>query len=58
MSALSALDTPVAAAPDAPSAVGPQIGRRDRSLRAVGAAVPAISAQAGESAAGVHPAAL
>jgi hypothetical protein len=53
MSALSALDTPVAAAPDAPSAVGPQIGVRDRTLRAVSAAVPAISVQAGERAAGL-----
>lgn len=53
MSALSALDTPVAAAPDSPSAVGPQIGRRDRPLRSVGGAVPAISVQAGEPAAGV-----
>jgi nucleoid-associated protein YgaU len=52
MSALSALDTPAAAAPDAPSAAGPQIGRRDRPLRAVSAAVPAISVQAGDRAAG------
>lgn len=56
MSALSAIETPVAGAPDARDAAGPKLASRARPLRAVAGPAPSIAAPAADgTAAGTHP---
>jgi len=56
MSALGAIETPVAGAPDARNAAGPNLASRTRPLRVVAGPVPSIAAPAAEgTAAGTQP---
>src|SRR5580704_7334244 len=56
MSALGAIETPVAGAPDARNAAGPDLASRARPLRVVAGSAPFIAAPAADgTAAGTQP---